>query len=166
MTGGRLAIEKVAVGYGGAPVLADFSFSIASGESVGVWGRNGAGKTTLLRMISGLLKPRAGRVLLDGEDLTGLAPFAIVRRGISHVPQGRRIIPGMTVLDNLKLGGFVLDAGSLENRIATIHELFPLVRRWSARKGGSLSGGEQQLLAVARAMMAGPRVLLLDEPLT
>lgn len=166
MTGGRLAIESAVVGYGGAPVLSEFSLVIEKGESVAVWGRNGAGKTTLLRMISGLLKPRSGRVLLDDEDVTGLPPFAIVRRGIGHVPQGRRVIPGMTVLDNLKLGGFVLGANMLERQLAYIRELFPLVARWSTRKGGSLSGGEQQLLAVARAMMSQPRLLLLDEPLT
>jgi branched-chain amino acid transport system ATP-binding protein len=166
MVEGHLAIENVVAGYGGAPVLEDVSLSVKKGEAVGVWGRNGAGKTTLLRMISGLLRPRAGRVLLDGAEVTGLPPFTMVRRGVGHVPEGRRVIPGMTVLDNLKLGGFILAATELERRLAYICDLFPLLREWFTRKAGTLSGGEQQLLALARAMMSNPRILLLDEPLT
>jgi branched-chain amino acid transport system ATP-binding protein len=162
----HLVVENITAGYGGAPVLEDVSLTLVSGDSVAVWGRNGAGKTTLLRAISGLLRPQTGRVVLNGEDITDLPPHAIVRRGISHVPEGRRIIPGMTVLDNLKLGAFVHAVAQLDRRLAYIYELFPHIASWSARRAGSLSGGEQQLLAIARAMMSGPRLLLLDEPLT
>lgn len=163
---GHLVVDGVTAGYGGAAVLEDVSLEVGGGEAVAVWGRNGAGKTTLLRTISGLLRPRAGRVSLDGKDITGLPPHAIVRRGIGHVPEGRRIIPGMTVLDNLKLGGYVLSGPALEKRLTYIYELFPRLEAWQSRRAGSLSGGEQQLLAIGRAMMSGPRLLLLDEPLT
>jgi len=162
----RLSVETVSAGYGGAPVLQNVSLSLVSGESVAVWGRNGAGKTTLLRVISGLLRPATGSVFLNGDDITGLPPHLIVRRGISHVPEGRRVIPGMTVVDNLKLGAFICSARQLADRLAYIYELFPHMAGWSRRKAGTLSGGEQQLLAIARAMMSGPKLLLLDEPLT
>lgn len=166
MSEGHLIVDGLTAGYGGAPVLEDVSLEVKSGEAVAVWGRNGAGKTTLLRALSGLLKLKSGRVLFDGADITGLPPFVIVRRGISHVPEGRRVIPGMIVLDNLKLGGYVLSAAALEKRLAYIYELFPRLKSWQRRKAGSLSGGEQQLLAIGRAMMSGPKLLLLDEPLT
>jgi branched-chain amino acid transport system ATP-binding protein len=162
----HLIIKNITAGYGGAPVLEDVSLTVVSGDSVAVWGRNGAGKTTLLRVISGLLTAQSGRVVLNGEDITDLPPHMIVRRGISHVPEGRRVIPGMTVLDNLKLGGFVHAAAQLDRRLGYIYELFPHIASWSGRRAGSLSGGEQQLLAIARAMMASPKLLLLDEPLT
>jgi branched-chain amino acid transport system ATP-binding protein len=163
---GHLIVDGLTAGYGGAPVLEAVSLEVRSREAVAVWGRNGAGKTTLLRALSGLLRLQSGRVILDGADITGLPPFVIVRRGVSHVPEGRRVIPGMIVLDNLKLGGYVLSAAALEKRLAYIYELFPHLKSWQRRKAGSLSGGEQQLLAIGRAMMSGPKLLLLDEPLT
>lgn len=165
-TEGHLIVDSISAGYGGAPVLEKVSFQVRSGESVAVWGRNGAGKTTLLRTLSGLLRPQTGRVMLDGQDITGFPPYAIVRRGMGHVPEGRRVIPGMTVLDNLKLGGYVLSGTELDKRLAYIYELFPRLGSWRTRRAGSLSGGEQQLLAIGRAMMSDPKLLLLDEPLT
>jgi branched-chain amino acid transport system ATP-binding protein len=162
----HLQLDSVTAGYRGAAVLESISLDVSKGEAVGVFGRNGAGKTTLLRTISGFLKPRAGRVLIDGRPIGGLAPFAIVRHGIGHVPEGRRVIPGMTVLDNLKLGGFVLSSRELPGALAHVHDMFPRLAVWSRRSAASLSGGEQQLLAIGRAMMSRPDVLMLDEPLT
>ncbi|MBV9521560.1 MAG: ABC transporter ATP-binding protein [Alphaproteobacteria bacterium] len=163
---GHLVLDRVTAGYGGASVLKDVSLSVEVGECVAVWGRNGAGKTTLLRAISGLVRPSSGTIEVDGIRIDALAPYSIVRLGISHVPEGRRIIPSMTLLDNLKLGGFVPGAQEPGRRIDYIYELFPDIRDWGARRGGTLSGGQQQLLALARAMMSRPKLLLLDEPLT
>ncbi len=163
---GHLQVDDVTAGYRGAAVLEAVSLEVAKGEAVGVFGRNGAGKTTLLRTISGFLKPRAGRVMMNGRPIGGLPPYAIVRHGIGHVPEGRRVIPGMTVLDNLKLGGFVLSGQELSATLGHIHDLFPRLAAWSRRGAASLSGGEQQLLAIGRAMMSRPQVLMLDEPLT
>lgn len=162
----HLQVEAVTAGYRGSAVLEAVSLEVGKGEVVGVFGRNGAGKTTLLRTISGFLKPRNGRVLMDGRPIGGLAPYAIVRHGIGHVPEGRRVIPGMTVLDNLKLGGFVLSGQALSATLDHVHELFPRLAEWSQRSAASLSGGEQQLLVIGRAMMSRPEVLMLDEPLT
>jgi branched-chain amino acid transport system ATP-binding protein len=156
----------VTAGYGGVSVLEDVSLSIELGECVAVWGRNGAGKTTLLRAISGLIRPSSGTIEVEGVRIDALPPHRIVRLGVSHVPEGRRIIPGMTVLDNLKLGGFVLGPRELIRRIDDICALFPDIKDWVTRRGGTLSGGQQQLLALARAMMSRPKLLLLDEPLT
>jgi branched-chain amino acid transport system ATP-binding protein len=163
---GHLIVENITAGYGGAPVLANVSLSLHSGESVAVLGRNGAGKTTLLRALTGLLPLESGRVVLDGTYIDRLPAQAIARRGIAHVPEGRRVFPGMTVLDNVKIGGFVLNATQLAQRLEYIYDLFPQLASWSKRRAGSLSGGEQQLLVLARAMMPSPKVLLLDEPLT
>jgi branched-chain amino acid transport system ATP-binding protein len=163
---GHLVLDRVTAGYGGVSVLEDVSLSIELGECVAVWGRNGAGKTTLLRAISGLIRPGSGTIEVEGVRIDALPPHRIVRLGVSHVPEGRRIIPGMTVLDNLKLGGFVLGPRDLIRRIDDIYALFPDIKDWVTRKGGTLSGGQQQLLALARAMMSRPKLLLLDEPLT
>jgi branched-chain amino acid transport system ATP-binding protein len=163
---GHLVLDRVTAGYGGVSVLEDVSLSIELGECVAVWGRNGAGKTTLLRAISGLIRPRSGTIEVEGVRIDALPPHRIVRLGVSHVPEGRRIIPSMTVLDNLKLGGFVLGPRELIRRIDDICALFPDIKDWVTRRGGTLSGGQQQLLALARAMMSRPKLLLLDEPLT
>jgi branched-chain amino acid transport system ATP-binding protein len=163
---GYLVLDRVTAGYGGVSVLEDVSLSIELGECVAVWGRNGAGKTTLLRAISGLIRPRSGTIEVEGVRIDALPPHRIVRLGVSHVPEGRRIIPSMTVLDNLKLGGFVLGPRELIRRIDDICALFPDIKDWVTRRGGTLSGGQQQLLALARAMMSRPKLLLLDEPLT
>jgi branched-chain amino acid transport system ATP-binding protein len=163
---GHLVLDRVTAGYGGVSVLEDVSLSIELGECVAVWGRNGAGKTTLLRAISGLIRPSSGTIEVEGVRIDALPPHRIVRLGVSHVPEGRRIIPSMTVLDNLKLGGFVLGPRELIRRIDDICALFPDIKDWVTRRGGTLSGGQQQLLALARAMMSRPKLLLLDEPLT
>ena len=162
----HLVLDHVTAGYGGVSVLEDVSLSIELGECVAVWGRNGAGKTTLLRAISGLIRPSSGTIEVEGVRIDALPPHRIVRLGVSHVPEGRRIIPSMTVLDNLKLGGFVLGPRELIRRIDDICALFPDIKDWVTRRGGTLSGGQQQLLALARAMMSRPKLLLLDEPLT
>lgn len=130
-----LTVDHITAGYGGAPVLRDVSLSVGAGECVGVFGPNGAGKTTLLRSISRLVRPTGGEIVVDGIRIASLAPHRIVRLGIGHVPEGRRIIPSMTVLDNLKLGGFVLDARELARRLAYVYELFPTIKDWGERRG-------------------------------
>ena len=162
-----LTVEGLHAGYGELPVLRDVSFSVGEGRIVGVLGANGAGKTTLMAALSGLIAPTAGRVVLDGRPVQGLPAETIVGLGMSHVPQGRRIFPGLTVRENLMVartaatgrapGGFV---GVLES----VHDLFPRLAERRDQLGWSLSGGEQQMLAVARALVARPKVILLDEP--
>lgn len=164
----QLVVEHVVAGYsGGPPVLRDISFAVGPGEVLAVLGRNGAGKTTLLRTISGLLPLREGRIQLGGADLRGRPPHAIARLGIGHVPENRRVIPSMTVIDNLRLGGYMAHGRTeLTRRLDDIFVMLPMMREWGPRIAGTLSGGEQQLLSIARAMMGDPAVILLDEPLT
>jgi branched-chain amino acid transport system ATP-binding protein len=131
-----------------------------------VLGRNGAGKTTLLRAISGVIPCRSGRILVAGRDVRGLPAHRIARHGVGHVPEGRRVIPAMTVQDNLKLGGHFLRRHELEQQLEELYQLFPLLSEWGKRNGASLSGGQQQMLSIARALVARPDVVLLDEPLT
>ncbi|MDR7415389.1 MAG: ABC transporter ATP-binding protein [Armatimonadota bacterium] len=158
-----LRVEGLVCGYGGAPVLRGVSLEVGSGEVVGLLGRNGAGKTTLLRAIMGLVRPVQGRVRLDGVELTGLAPHEIPRLGIGYVPQGRRLFPELTVGENLRMGLRV--RGSEGEALAWVLELFPVLReRWD-QPAGRLSGGEQQMVAIARALCLRPILLLLDEPL-
>ncbi|MGH2916713.1 MAG: ABC transporter ATP-binding protein [Solirubrobacteraceae bacterium] len=152
-----LSIEGLSVGYGAAPVVRDLSLSVVPGEVVALLGANGAGKTTTLRAISGLLTPVAGRVMLDGADLAGVSPTARVRAGIVHVPQDRGIFFGLTVAEHLRLDGH--DAAGQE----AAFEHFPALRELRGRRAGVLSGGEQQMLAIARALIRRPRVLRLDE---
>lgn len=163
-----LIVDDVHSGYAGGPdVLRGVSLTIQPGELVVVLGRNGAGKTTLLRTISGLLSCRQGNIQLGDTILRGLQPHRVARLGVAHVPEGRRVIPGMTVVDNLKLGAFsVLGRQQLKASLAEVSELFPALRRLLLVRAGTLSGGQQQMLAIARALMSNPRVLLLDEPLT
>jgi branched-chain amino acid transport system ATP-binding protein len=135
------------------------------GEIVTLIGANGAGKTTTLRAISGLIPPRAGRVVLDGRAITGLPPHRIVALGVSHAPEGRRIFTDLTVRENLALGAYVAHSRRVEaQRLERVLALFPRLRERIEQPGGTLSGGEQQMLAIGRALMASPRVLLLDEP--
>ncbi len=166
--GGALVVTGLVSGYRGGPnVLHDVSLEVARGEILVVLGRNGAGKSTLLRTISGVIPARAGRIEVDGRDLTGRAPHEIARSGIGHVPEGRRVIPGMTVLDNLKLGGHTLRTRrGIVAQLQELYELFPVLPEWRNRLAGTLSGGQQQMLSIARALMARPDVVLLDEPLT
>ncbi|MGH2892106.1 MAG: ABC transporter ATP-binding protein [Solirubrobacteraceae bacterium] len=163
-----LTVEGLVAGYsGGPPVLRGISFTVGPGEVLAVLGRNGAGKTTLLRTISGLLTLREGSIHLNGADLRGRPTHEIARLGIGHVPEGRRVIPSMTVIDNLRLGGYLAETRSeLNRRLSDVFAMLPMLPEWGPRVAGTLSGGEQQLLSIARALMGEPRVLLLDEPLT
>ena len=160
-----LCLENLRCGYGAIEVLKDVSLTVNEGEIVTLIGANGAGKTTTLMTISGVLKPRAGRVTFLGKDLTGVAPHEIVRLGIAQSPEGRKIFPRMTVLENLQMGAFTRDdKAGIQKDIERGFSLFPILAERRGQAGGTLSGGEQQMLAVARAMMARPRLLLLDEP--
>ena len=162
-----LVVEDVWATYDdSAPVLRGVSVRIEAGEIVAVLGANGAGKSTLVRVISGLLPPQRGRVVLNGRDLTGVPPHRRVAMGLVQVPEGRQVLPGLTVEENLLLGGYIWrrDRAALERAAAEVFELFPILRDRRRQLGGSLSGGEQQMLAIGRALMARPRVLLLDEP--
>jgi branched-chain amino acid transport system ATP-binding protein len=158
-----LELSDIEVRYGAIGALKGLSLSVETGEVVALLGSNGAGKTTTLRTISGLIRPAAGKIHFDGRLITGMPAHEIVALGISHVPEGRRIFPQMTVLENLQMGAFQR-RGSLQGDIARVYELFPVLDERSKQNGGTLSGGEQQMLAIGRALMSRPRLLLLDEP--
>ncbi|HEY3067212.1 MAG TPA: ABC transporter ATP-binding protein [Methylomirabilota bacterium] len=160
-----LELRAVTAGYGQFTALWDVSLRVDAGEAVAVVGPNGAGKTTLMRVISGLVRPRAGDLVFEGVSLTGRPPHEIVAHGIAHVPEGRRLFPALTVAENLKMGAFLpaarrAFAASLER----VFGLFPVLAERRTQRAGSLSGGEQQMLAVGRALMSQPRLILLDEP--
>ncbi len=160
-----LSVEKMHADYGPIEVLKGISLEVAEGEIVTLIGANGAGKTSTLMCISGCNRLRAGRVLWRGAEVHNLPPHAIVRAGICHSPEGRKIFPRMTVLENLRLGAFTRnDAAAVRDDIEKNFELFPILRQRQSQAGGTLSGGEQQMLAVARALMGRPKLLLLDEP--
>jgi branched-chain amino acid transport system ATP-binding protein len=160
-----LRVEDLHVFYGDIQALWGVSFVVNRGEIITLVGSNGAGKTTTLRTISGVLRPARGSILLDGGPLDRLSPHAIVERGIAHIPEGRRLWPGMTVLDNLDLGAYPRHArpARRESR-ERVFALFPRLGERQRQPAGTLSGGEQQMLAIARALMARPRLLMLDEP--
>jgi branched-chain amino acid transport system ATP-binding protein len=158
-----LEVTDLQVRYAGIRALKGVSLTVDEGEVVALLGANGAGKTTTLRAISGLIKPAGGTVSYDGRPLTGLPAHKIVALGISHVPEGRRIFPQMTVLENLQMGAYQR-RGSLHEDIERIFQLFPVLQERRKQDGGTLSGGEQQMLAIGRALMSKPRLLLLDEP--
>ncbi len=159
-----LQLEGVSVAYGKRRALEDVSLAVGAGEIVTLLGANGSGKSTTLRAISGLVRPGRGRVLYEGRDITAWPPDAIVAAGISHVPEGREIFPEFTVLENLLVGGHTAPAAEVEARLARALEVFPVLRERRRQPAGTLSGGEQQMLAIGRALMARPRLLLLDEP--
>ena len=156
-------ISNLSVNYGGIEAVRDISFSVPDGSIVTLIGANGAGKSTTLRTIAGLVKPRSGRIVFNGEDITGKDPAYIVGKGITLVPEGRRIFPDLTVLENLKIGAY-LRTGSIEDDIEGVYRLFPRLRERSWQFGGTLSGGEQQMLAVGRALMSRPKLIMMDEP--
>lgn len=160
-----LTVEELSAGYGGILALDGVSLSVETGTITAVLGANGAGKTTLLSTISGLVRPRGGHVRLDGTELTGRRPEDIVRAGVSHVPEGRGVIAELTVEENLKLGA-LWRRGRLERgaALAASYEMFPQLAERRRKPAATLSGGERQMLALGRALMARPRVLLLDEP--
>jgi len=158
-----LQVDGLRVAYGGIEALRGISFDVEDGAIVTLLGANGAGKTTTLRSISGLLRARAGSISFDGQRIEGLPAHAMVRLGISHVPEGRRIFPRMSVRENLLMGAYHR-RDDLSADIDRVYELFPVLRERNSQDGGTLSGGEQQMLAIGRALMARPRLLLLDEP--
>ena len=160
-----LELRDVEVAYGDLPALRGVSVSVEAGETLSVVGANGAGKTTMLRAISGLLPPRAGQILLDGVRLDRLPSHAIVERGVVQVPEGRKIFPSLTVLENLELGSYVSAAKARRrDGLEQVFGLFPRLQERRGQAAGTMSGGEQQMLAIGRALMARPRVLMLDEP--
>ncbi|MFN8019644.1 MAG: ABC transporter ATP-binding protein [Acidimicrobiales bacterium] len=159
-----LELRGVSGGYGAVTVLRDLSFGVDEGEVGVVLGANGAGKTTTLRAICGMLEDLSGEVLFDGEPITGRAPEAIARGGIAHVPQGRGTFSDLTVDENLRLGAITRRDGDVEADLAKWYSVFPRLAERRKQAAGSMSGGEQQMLAIARALMSRPRVLLLDQP--
>ncbi|MCI6374791.1 MAG: ABC transporter ATP-binding protein [Clostridiales bacterium] len=161
----KLEIRDLCVSYGGIRALKGISLSVEEGQIVTLIGANGAGKSTTLRAISGLEKAQSGSITYGGEELTSLPAKEIVRRGIIHVPEGRRVFPDMTVAENLKIGAFLRrDNAGIAKDLDYVYSLFPRLRERSWQPAGTLSGGEQQMLAVGRALMSRPKVLMMDEP--
>ncbi len=158
-----LQIKDLQVSYGGIDAVRGISFNVQEGEIVTLIGANGAGKSSTLRAISGLVKPRGGSILLNGENITGLDPTAIVSKGLMMVPEGRKIFPNLTVLENLRIGAY-LRKDQLDEDIEMVYSYFPRLKERSWQPGGTLSGGEQQMLAVGRALMGRPKLLMMDEP--
>jgi branched-chain amino acid transport system ATP-binding protein len=159
-----LEIRALSAGYNGAQILRDVSLTVRAGEIATLVGSNGAGKSTLLNTVCGIIRPLSGRVLLDGEDITGRASEAIVALGITQVPEGRRLFPHMTVGENLILGAYRRrDADGVRRDLAWIYTLFPILEQRQRQPAGSMSGGEQQMCAIGRGLMAKPRLLILDE---
>jgi len=160
----RLEVQALETGYGKAQVLFGVDLEVEAGELVALLGANGAGKTTLLRALSGLLRPWKGSVLLGGKDLRGLSPARRARLGLGHVPEGRQLFPLMTVEENLRLGAAFLAPGREKEGYERVYALFPRLAERRRQLAGTLSGGEQQMLAIGRALMGFPRILLVDEP--
>ena len=160
----RLEVQALETGYGKAQVLFGVDLEVEAGELVALLGANGAGKTTLLRALSGLLRPWKGSVLLGGKDLRGLSPARRARLGLGHVPEGRQLFPLMTVEENLRLGAAFLAPGREKEGYERVYALFPQLAERRRQLAGTLSGGEQQMLAIGRALMGFPRILLVDEP--
>jgi branched-chain amino acid transport system ATP-binding protein len=160
-----LEIEAVNAHYGSFQALFDISLSVERGEAVAVIGPNGAGKTTLLRVISGLIPASGGTLVMDGQSLMTVPPHSIIQHGIAHVPENRRLFPGMTVEDNLKMGAFTPSARNIfQDRLNFVYGLFPNLQERRKQLAGTLSGGEQQMCAIGRALMSSPKLLLMDEP--
>ncbi|ACL61353.1 ABC transporter ATP-binding protein [Methylobacterium nodulans] len=162
-----LEIRDLTVRYGEIEAVRGVSFSVEAGEVVTLLGSNGAGKSTTLKTISGLVRPAGGEILFEGQSLKGLKPEEIVRRGVAHVPEGRRVFPGLTVRENIMLGASNrtgLSARQIREEADGMFELFPDIRRFADALGWTLSGGQLQMVALARGLMAKPRILLLDEP--
>jgi len=158
-----LSLDGVTVGYGPTPVLREIDLAIERGEIVGVVGKNGVGKTTLMKTVIGLLEPTSGSITYDGRDVTGLAADDRARSGIGYIPQGRDIFPDLTVEQNLRMGEHVNADGDV-TRYEEVYDLFPVLEERAGQDGGTLSGGQQQMLAIGRALVGDPDLLLLDEP--
>ena len=165
MSGGapRLEASGLEVAYGKVSVLTGVDFRVEAGEVVALLGTNGAGKSTLLRTLSGILTPTAGTVTLEGDDITGRRPSEIVRRGVVQMPGGRATFPGLTVRENLVIGGATVEKSARDERVGHVLTRFPFLAERADQMAGSLSGGQQQMLALARALIARPRVLMIDE---
>ena len=160
-----LEVAGIDAFYGKVQALWDVSFRVAAGEIVTIIGANGAGKTTALKTVSGLLKPRKGQILFEGANVTGLAPNKLVERGVVLIPEARQLWPAMTVLENLEMGAYARSARPARTRtLESVFAMFPLLKQRARQKAGTLSGGEQQMCAIGRGLMARPRLLLLDEP--
>jgi branched-chain amino acid transport system ATP-binding protein len=159
-----LELDDVHTFYGNIEALKGISLEVAKGEIVTLIGSNGAGKTTTLRTISGTHRPRQGTVRLNGQEIQALPAHELVTHGLAHAPEGRRVFSRMTVFENLQMGAFSRQGQSIDHDVARVYDLFPRLRERRAQKAGTLSGGEQQMLAIGRALMARPTVLLLDEP--
>jgi len=165
MAGPMLRVDAVSAGYDGFQALFGVSLEVSAGESVAVIGPNGAGKTTLLRAISKLIEVTGGDIAMEGRSLKGVPAYEVIGHGIAQVPEHRRLFPRLTVEENLKMGGFLPSArAQYAERLAYVYSLFPRMQERSSQPAGTLSGGEQQMCAIGRALMSGPKLLLLDEP--
>ena len=158
-----LKINDLKVNYGGIEAVKGISFDVPAGEIITLIGANGAGKSSTLRAIAGLVKPASGSIVFEGDDITGKDPTAIVTKGITLVPEGRKIFPDLTVLENLRIGAYLRN-DDLTDDLNWVYDLFPRLKERSWQAGGTLSGGEQQMLAVGRALMSRPKVIMMDEP--
>ena len=158
-----LKINDLKVNYGGIEAVKGISFDVPAGEIITLIGANGAGKSSTLRAIAGLVKPASGNIVFEGDDITGKDPTAIVTKGITLVPEGRKIFPDLTVLENLRIGAYLRN-DDLTDDLNWVYDLFPRLKERSWQAGGTLSGGEQQMLAVGRALMSRPKVIMMDEP--
>jgi len=160
-----LTAHEITAGYGRIDILHDISLHVSAGEIVSVIGPNGAGKSTAFKAIVGFVHPRAGHVIFNGEEITGLRPDLVLRRGLAYVPQGRLVFPQMTVLENLEMGAYtVAHAADVARAFERVFALFPVLAERRRQRAGTMSGGEQQMVAIGRALMATPRLILLDEP--
>jgi branched-chain amino acid transport system ATP-binding protein len=163
--GDALRVDEVSVHYGGVCAVSSISFTLAPGQSVGIIGANGAGKTSTLKALMGLVPRSGGRIHLGDRDLSKVKARDMVRQGIGYVPEGRHVFPGLSVQKNLMLGGYVYSwRRQMDDSLAEVYELFPVLKEMRGRLAGALSGGQQQMLAIGRALMSRPRLLLLDEP--
>jgi len=165
MTPALLRAEGLTAGYGKMAILHDVTLEVRRGEMVSVIGPNGAGKSTSFKTIVGFLRPTSGRVVFDGSDITGLRPDEVLVRGLAYVPQGRIVFPQMTVLENLEMGAYIeRDTGRIREALDRVYALFPILAERHRQKAGTMSGGEQQMVAIGRALMTTPNLILLDEP--
>jgi branched-chain amino acid transport system ATP-binding protein len=165
VTAPLLVADKITAGYGRMPILHDVSLEVHAGELVALIGPNGAGKSTALKTLVGFLRPTSGRVTLDGQDLVGLRPDQVLRRGLAYVPQGRIVFPQMTVRENLEMGGYTEpDGHRVREAMERVFGLFPVLAQRQHQSAGTMSGGEQQMVAIGRALMTAPRIIMLDEP--
>jgi branched-chain amino acid transport system ATP-binding protein len=159
-----LAIEKLQVAYGKVQALWDVTLGVPDGEIVALVGANGAGKTTLLKTVSGLLRRQSGSITCDGKHMEEASPPEIVKHGVVHVPEGRKLFPEMTVIDNLLMGAYTIPQSERSQKLERVFSVFPVLKERQKQIAGTLSGGEQQMVAIGRGLMAGPKLLMLDEP--